>query len=183
MEELNSLLCLNLVKENGGPRRSSSAYKNYSCRCDNCVNWSRLYDKIRLKTNPKRKEQVKSSIKKWANKNIEKKRLTKALWRINNKERHLEQDRGQKRRRRAKKRNSGFEKYTEEQVLSSYGSCCYICNKRIDFSAPRSTAESGWQYGLHIDHLIPISKGGPDTLENVRPAHGICNVKKGARIT
>jgi len=34
--------------------------------------------------------------------------------------------------------------------------------------------------GLHIDHVMPLSKGGPDTLENVRPAHGSCNVKKQA---
>jgi len=32
--------------------------------------------------------------------------------------------------------------------------------------------------GLQIDHVIPIVKGGPDTLNNVRPAHGLCNIKK-----
>jgi len=33
---------------------------------------------------------------------------------------------------------------------------------------------------LHIDHLVPLAKGGSDTLENVRPAHGICNLRKWA---
>lgn len=180
MEELDNLYCLNLVKLNGLARKSNSAYKNYSCRCDNCVKWSRLYDKYRLETNEIRRKQVKNSIKKWSDKNVERKRETKTLWRSNNREIHLEQDRQQKRRRRAKQRNNGFEKYTEKQVLELYGNFCHICNKEIDFFAPRTAAKSGWEYGLQIDHVVPISKGGPDILANVRPAHGICNNKKSA---
>jgi len=47
--------------------------------------------------------------------------------------------------------------------------------------ANRSPGKNGWEYSLHIDHFIAIANGGQDTLENVRPSHGICNVKKGAR--
>ena len=35
---------------------------------------------------------------------------------------------------------------------------------------------------LHFDHVIPISKGGPHTEENLRVACSQCNWKKGARI-
>ena len=45
-------------------------------------------------------------------------------------------------------------------------------------NAPRQTGLDGWENGLQIDHLIPISKGGPDTLINVRPTHGLCNLRK-----
>ena len=61
-----------------------------------------------------------------------------------------------------------------------YGSDCHICLNPIDLLAPRQPGIKGWEYGLHIDHVIPLSKGGPDTLGNVRPAHGSCNVKKHA---
>jgi 5-methylcytosine-specific restriction endonuclease McrA len=30
--------------------------------------------------------------------------------------------------------------------------------------------------------VIPLSKGGNDTIENVRPAHAICNLRKGSRL-
>jgi 5-methylcytosine-specific restriction endonuclease McrA len=87
-----------------------------------------------------------------------------------------------KSRRRAKERNNGFEKYTLNQVLETYGTLCHICSKDIDMTAPRGVGVPGWEMGLHIDHIIPISKGGPDTLSNVKPAHGICNITKNAEI-
>lgn len=86
-----------------------------------------------------------------------------------------------KRRRRAKKLENGIEYYTEKQVLDTYGTSCYLCKKPIDMGAPRTTWSKGWEFGLHIEHVFDIALGGPDTLENVRPAHGICNLKKKPR--
>jgi 5-methylcytosine-specific restriction endonuclease McrA len=86
-------------------------------------------------------------------------------------------------RRRARLRGSKVEPYVIAQVLEAYGTDCHICKEPIDMKAPRSVGkEKGWEKGLHIDHLIPISQGGSDTLENVRPAHGLCNVSKGAKV-
>jgi 5-methylcytosine-specific restriction endonuclease McrA len=39
-----------------------------------------------------------------------------------------------------------------------------------------------WQNGLHIDHVIPIAKGGADILDNLKPSHAICNISKGAKL-
>jgi hypothetical protein len=86
------------------------------------------------------------------------------------------------RKRRAIIKGSPVSFYTQAQVISTYGVNCHICGLEIDFSVPRQVGKTGWEKGLHIDHLIPISKGGPDTLENVRPAHGRCNIDKGANI-
>ena len=80
-------------------------------------------------------------------------------------------------RRRALKLKNGFEIYKEQEVLDKYGTNCHICNIPIDLNAPRAR-KFGWENGLHIDHLIPLSKGGADTLDNVRPAHGLCNLRK-----
>jgi hypothetical protein len=86
-----------------------------------------------------------------------------------------------KRRRRAKRLNNGIQFYTEKQVLEIYGTNCYLCKKPINMNAPRTTQTKGWEFGLHIEHVIDIALGGPDTLENVRPSHGICNIKKKPR--
>lgn len=93
-----------------------------------------------------------------------------------------EQTRKDSRRRRARKRKVIIELYTESQVLELYGTNCHLCNYSINLTAPKRQGKSeGWEYGLHIDHIIPISKGGSDTLDNVRPAHALCNLKKGVR--
>ena len=92
-----------------------------------------------------------------------------------------ESKRSSERRRRAKRFENGFEIYKESAVLEIYGSNCHICLSPIDLLAPRQPGLNGWEMGLHIDHVVPLSKGGPDTIENVRPAHGACNVKKHAK--
>jgi hypothetical protein len=84
------------------------------------------------------------------------------------------------RKRRALKKSLPHERFYEKDVLARWGTNCHICNEPIDFDAPRRTGWAGWERGLQLDHVIPIKKGGPDTLENVKPAHGICNLRKHA---
>jgi 5-methylcytosine-specific restriction endonuclease McrA len=86
-----------------------------------------------------------------------------------------------RRRRRVSLLGLPTEKYTEQEVLELYGCSCHICGEEIDLEAPRMQGKEGWEKGLHMDHLIPISKGGSDMLDNVRPAHAYCNLSKGSR--
>lgn len=79
---------------------------------------------------------------------------------------------------RKNRENSKYKQYTDLEVLKLYGTNCYICSKPIDLDAPRRTGKPGWQKGLHIDHLVPIAAGGLDTIQNVRPTHGLCNLHK-----
>ena len=72
--------------------------------------------------------------------------------------------------------------YSNQDVLDIYGIVCHICNEEIDLNAPRQVGIPGWEKGLHIDHVYPLSKGGLDTLENVRPSHGQCNIIKWATV-
>jgi hypothetical protein len=83
-------------------------------------------------------------------------------------------------RRRARKFGVDSEWYSPQQVLEAYGTDCHICDGPIDLDAPRGTGKPGWEMGLQIDHVIPLSKGGPDVMDNVRPAHGYCNNVKNA---
>ena len=81
--------------------------------------------------------------------------------------------------RRLRILENGSEPYSVTQVLLKYGKDCHICKTPIDLKASRRVGIGDWLLGLHIDHLIPVVKGGSDTLDNVRPSHAICNLKKG----
>jgi 5-methylcytosine-specific restriction endonuclease McrA len=83
-------------------------------------------------------------------------------------------------RKRAIKFGVQTEWYSPMQVVELYGTDCHICNNPIDFDAPRQVGQPGWEHGLQIDHVIPLSKGGNDLIENVRPSHGYCNNVKNA---
>lgn len=83
-------------------------------------------------------------------------------------------------KRRATKRNAFVESFTADQLLDMYGSDCHICLKPIDLDAPRRIGYEGWEAGLHIDHVVPLSRGGEHSLKNARPAHGLCNLRKGS---
>lgn len=77
---------------------------------------------------------------------------------------------------------NGQEFYTEGQVLQIWGRDCHICKEPIDLDAPSQCGRPGWERGLHLDHVIPLSRGGSDTLDNVKPSHAKCNIDKGARL-
>jgi hypothetical protein len=112
--------------------------------------------------------------RRWRAANLAKTRTSSNEWR----KRNLHKGRETERRRRA--RLVG-EPYTEADALAAYGVECHLCGEPIDLLAPRRIGRPGWERGLHLDHVLPIVAGGADSLENVRPAHGRCNVVKGAR--
>ena len=68
--------------------------------------------------------------------------------------------------------------YSMLEVLLAHGTKCHLCGKEINYYAPRRVGFYGWENGLHLDHVIPLSKGGSDELDNVKPSHVKCNIKK-----
>lgn len=62
---------------------------------------------------------------------------------------------------------------SHDQVVREYGSDCHICQEPVDLELPRTH-----RFGLTVDHVIPVNKGGTDDMTNLRPAHWICNVRK-----
>jgi 5-methylcytosine-specific restriction endonuclease McrA len=61
-------------------------------------------------------------------------------------------------------------------VIATYGMRCHLCGGRIDERLDRNHS-----LALTIDHVVPISRGGSDEIENLRPAHRACNVRKSDR--
>jgi 5-methylcytosine-specific restriction endonuclease McrA len=83
-------------------------------------------------------------------------------------------------RRRERISVNGKERWSLDEFLRRYAIVlCVECGDAIDLSAPRHAGSKGWERGLQIDHKIAIAEGGTDTLDNLSPTHGLCNLKKG----
>ena len=122
-------------------------------------------------------EQKWSRNTKWRVENPEKFKEANQKWAKANPETIASKNRHQ----RAVKAGAVSETYTSAQILEIYGAVCHICSEDIDLEAPRSArGGDGWELGLQLDHVIPLSKGGFDTVDNVKPAHGKCNLVKRA---
>lgn len=72
------------------------------------------------------------------------------------------------RRRRAKLKNAPrVEKYDSLDIANRDGWKCHICGKKVH------------RRQLSMDHLVPLSRGGDDTPQNVALAHRTCNNRRG----
>lgn len=80
------------------------------------------------------------------------------------------------RRKNAKRRGAKVGvMFTLVEIGDRDGWRCHLCGKPVD--SDRSGMDPA---GPTIDHLIPVSQGGADIPENVRLAHRVCNVRRGA---
>lgn len=61
-------------------------------------------------------------------------------------------------------------------VAERDGLACWLCGELTD-----PTVNSEERRYPTVDHIHPISKGGPHTMENVKLAHRLCNLKRGGR--
>jgi 5-methylcytosine-specific restriction endonuclease McrA len=57
------------------------------------------------------------------------------------------------------------------RIAERDGWICGICGTQIaDMS------------DLHIDHIVPLCKGGKSNSENLQAAHACCNIRKGGKL-
>lgn len=70
-------------------------------------------------------------------------------------------------KRRALKTAAYVEDVTDAGLFERYGHFCYLCESAI---APGDK----WQR----DHVQPLSRGGLESYENIRPTHARCNLSK-----
>lgn len=140
-----------------------------------------------------RKESQREADRRYRERNQDKVVERRANYYAKNRDKYLEYNRqwhranldkvsAKRHRRRARQRGVEADNHTIQDVLDLYGTDCHICLEPINLDAPRGPGTGpGWERGLQEDHVIPLSKGGTHTLDNCRPSHGLCNLKKGNR--
>ena len=69
-------------------------------------------------------------------------------------------------KRRALKKTAISDKFVYQDIIDKYGNRCVYCGGAF----------------THIDHYVPLSKGGSHTLENVRPSCETCNLTKSNKL-
>lgn len=85
-------------------------------------------------------------------------------------------DREKSRRRRARIWGIDAERLNEYSVFRRDGWICQICGEPVDMDLKWPDPHSA-----SIDHVVPLSKGGSHTLENVQLTHLVCNNRKNDR--
>ena len=63
-----------------------------------------------------------------------------------------------------------FTKEEWDKKKKEYNNCCVNCGISEEIEK------------LTIDHIIPLSKGGTNWIENIQPLCFLCNLKKGNRL-
>ena len=82
-------------------------------------------------------------------------------------------------RHRAKKYGCEYDPTVKlDKLIERDGLRCAICGQMCDPNDHSWSKYSGPMYPS-IDHIIPMSKGGGHTWDNVQVAHIICNSEKG----
>ena len=74
---------------------------------------------------------------------------------------------------------------TLQKLFKKYGGICYLCGKECDFNDKVITEEGYTIVGKtypSIEHVIPISKNGLHSWDNVNLAHHYCNTLKSNKI-
>ena len=164
-----------IIRDNCG---TSAGYKAHEMRgeitCDPCR--LAINEAVRLRNQPIKELRAERS-RTYRAKNTAHVREVEAQWRIKNPEKRRAKDMTRLARKKGSKK---VERLSVPDVIARWGAVCHSCEKPIDLSLPRHVKDSLW--GLHLDHVIPLSAGGEHTLENVKPSHAICNLRKGAKV-
>jgi 5-methylcytosine-specific restriction endonuclease McrA len=128
-------------------------YSNHGCRCEACCRaWADYQARWRLKNLEKSRQSSRTRTKQW---------------RINHPDEHRALCRATRANRRAQQRDQFVEPIDPQSVFERDEGICGICGNpanRDDF---------------HVDHVIPLSRGGSHAYSNVQTAHPLCNLRKG----
>lgn len=112
------------------------------------------------------REQFLGNMKRWREQNHERFLEGMRQWREENPERRREHARTHSKIRRARKAGATVTNFPDPPGADR----CYLCFKT---DLTRSD--------LHLDHVIPLSRGGSHTPDNVEWACATCNLRKGSK--
>lgn len=75
---------------------------------------------------------------------------------------------GRDARRRARKAGATVG-HVDYRALSASASDCYLCGSVLAGD-------------VHLDHLVPLARGGAHSASNLRPTHAVCNLRKSDKL-
>jgi hypothetical protein len=103
-------------------------------------------------------------------------RRSTLFWIRANPDRRREISRRGRHVRRARLAKAETEKFSDLEIFERDRWKCGICKKRINKNLKHPHPKS-----VSLDHVIPISQGGPHTRANTRASHLDCNVRRQAK--
>ena len=109
---------------------------------------------------------INASNQRYARKNPEKVSAWNKKWRNANPDKQADYHQT----RLARERGQFVERVYRTVVFRRDKGICGICRKKVD--------PQNW----HLDHIVPLSRGGEHSYANVQVTHPFCNVSKGARL-
>lgn len=112
-------------------------------------------------------EKLREARRLYQERNKDKKREANRRWRRNNPDKALQKD--HRRRARLHDAPGRFTLKEWEALKCAYGHICLACKQ------PEPAIK------LVPDHVIPIARGGANTIDNIQPLCDVCNKRKGAR--
>lgn len=104
-------------------------------------------------------------------------RARSKIYRDRDIDRRREKERAATYRRKALKLGNGYEPVSRTAVFNRDGWVCGLCGDQI----PRDAIWPNPMFGT-LDHIVPLSKGGPHSEANLQAAHLRCNASKGNRV-
>jgi 5-methylcytosine-specific restriction endonuclease McrA len=100
----------------------------------------------------------------WHRDNPDRTKENRAAWRELNPEKILDYNRN----RRVIRQAATTDEVDFESLRNSIDTC-YLCNQHLKGE-------------VHMDHIVPLSRNGAHSKENLSPVHGACNLRKGDRL-
>lgn len=91
---------------------------------------------------------------------------------------YLDQQRRSRQARRAREVAAFVETVSPAEVMRRDKWICHLCEKMIPKALPHPAPLSGT-----LDHVIPLARGGLHSYANIKAAHLVCNLAKGAKTT
>jgi 5-methylcytosine-specific restriction endonuclease McrA len=153
----------NKQKVNAAKRLYNSQNKESKAKSDEKYRLANL-DKIAKKNRQWRADNydhTRQKARKWRIENKERKKATDKAWQ----QRNRVNVRNISLRRRARLTSNGIFRVSEKEILQLLSRACFYCGKMAD----------------HIDHIIPVSRGGRHSIGNLTGACAPCNLSKGSK--
>ena len=107
-----------------------------------------------------------AAVRAWREANPDKVRELSRAWR----EKNPELTRWYSKQKKMRRRAVAVEHVESLVVLELADGVCGICGKDVD------------PLDYHVDHIVPITRGGEHSYANTQPAHPACNQRKHSKL-